>query len=85
MVPHVHFHIIPRAGDVPEIKNRSWTVFGKGQREELDDEDAVQLLERMRREMKREVELLREREGEDAVRILLGDGGEVEMSMKSKL
>ncbi|KAM0803920.1 HIT-like domain-containing protein [Usnea florida] len=34
VVPHVHFHIIPRVGDVPSVQARSWTVFGKGQREE---------------------------------------------------
>ena len=82
VVPHVHFHIIPRPGDVPEIKNRSWTVFGKGQREELDDEDAEELIGRMRRELAREVERVREREGEEAVRVLLGDGGD---SGRSKL
>ncbi len=48
VVPHVHFHIIPRVGDVPEVKARSWTVFGKGQREELDEGDAVVLVRRMR-------------------------------------
>ena len=32
--------IVPRIGDVPEVKARSWTVFGKGQREDLDEEDA---------------------------------------------
>ena len=53
MVPHVHFHIIPRVGDVPEVKARSWTVFGKGQREELDDEEAGALVEGMRDKLRR--------------------------------
>lgn len=75
VVPHVHFHIIPRVGDVPEVKARSWTVFGKGQREELDEDDAVVLVKRMRERLKGEVERVRRREGEEAVRRLFGDGG----------
>ncbi|SLM38179.1 Histidine triad, conserved site [Lasallia pustulata] len=82
VVPHVHFHIIPRPGDVPEIKNRSWTVFGKGQREELDEADAGELVGKMRRELTRQVERVREKEGEEAVKILLGDGAD---SGRSKL
>lgn len=76
VVPHVHFHIIPRPGDVPEIKNRSWTVFGKGQREELDDDDAAALIAKMRKELTSQVERVREKEGEEAVKILLGDGAD---------
>lgn len=71
VVPHVHFHIIPRVGDVPEVKARSWTVFGKGQREELGEEEAGVLVGRMREALGREVE----REGEEGVRLLLGGGG----------
>ena len=74
VVPHVHFHIIPRVGDVPEVKARSWTVFGKGQREELDEEDAQVLVKRMRVRLGREVEMIRRREGKDGVRALLGEG-----------
>lgn len=65
VVPHVHFHIIPRPGDVPNIEHKSWTVFGKGQREELDEEDAEVLVGRMREELGREVVRVREREGVD--------------------
>lgn len=78
VVPHVHFHIIPRVGgvdDVPEVKARSWTVFGKGQREELDEEDAVVLVGRMRERLRGEVERVRRREGEGAVRRLFAGGG----------
>jgi hypothetical protein len=32
VVPHVHFHIIPRPGLTPELRNRSFTMFGRGQR-----------------------------------------------------
>ena len=70
----MHFHIIPRVGDVPEVKARSWTVFGKGQREDLDEEDAVVLVKRMRERLGREVERTRRREGDEGVRALLGEG-----------
>ncbi|KAI9819908.1 MAG: hypothetical protein M1827_006478 [Pycnora praestabilis] len=57
VVPHVHFHIIPRpaTNNVPEIKNKSWTMFGRGQREELDDEVAVVLAKNLRREIAIEI------------------------------
>lgn len=70
----MHFHIIPRVGDVPEVKARSWTVFGKGQREDLDEEDAVVLVKRMRERLGREVERIKWREGDEGVRALLGEG-----------
>ncbi|MCJ1321443.1 hypothetical protein MMC15_006788 [Xylographa vitiligo] len=75
VVPHVHFHIIPRPGDVPEIKNRSWTIFGKGQREELDDEDAEVLINGMRQQLAKEIARVRRREGDDGLRLLLGEQG----------
>ena len=73
VVPHVHYHIIPRVGDVPEVKARSWTVFGKGQREDLDEEDAEMLVKRMRIRLGEEVDRVRQREGEEAVRKLLDE------------
>ena len=81
VVPHVHFHIIPRVSDVPEVKARSWTVFGKGQREDLDEEDAEVLVKRMRVRLGKEVERVRRIEGEEGVRLLFGD----DMHAKSKL
>lgn len=81
VVPHVHFHIIPRVGDVPEVRARSWTVFGKGQREDLDEEDAVVLVKRMRERLGRELERTKRREGDKGVRALLGE----ETMKKSKL
>ncbi|RDA85721.1 hypothetical protein CP532_0736 [Ophiocordyceps camponoti-leonardi (nom. inval.)] len=50
VVPHMHFHLIPR----PEIRAsgrvcESFTMFGKGMREELDDDDAEVLAEALRR------------------------------------
>ncbi|KAL9007776.1 MAG: hypothetical protein Q9180_009582 [Flavoplaca navasiana] len=74
VVPHVHFHIIPRTDDVPEVKARSWTVFGKGQREDLDEDDAQVLLGRIRKSLRREVERVRVEEGEGALKLLLGEG-----------
>jgi len=74
VVPHVHFHVVPRLGDGSEVRARSWTVFGKGQREELDEDDARVLVGRMRGRLGREVERVRRREGDEGVRRLLGDG-----------
>jgi diadenosine tetraphosphate (Ap4A) HIT family hydrolase len=55
VVPHVHFHIIPRPESRPEIKSRSWTMFGRGQRDELDDEEGVRLTGEMRRVLREEI------------------------------
>jgi diadenosine tetraphosphate (Ap4A) HIT family hydrolase len=53
-VPHVHFHIIPRPGLTPELRNRSFTMFGRGQRSELDEEEAVVLAGKLRDEVRKE-------------------------------
>lgn len=50
------FHIIPRPGHVPELKNKSWTMFGRGQREDLDDDEAEDLATRIRLELRKEIE-----------------------------
>ncbi|ROW16623.1 hypothetical protein VPNG_01487 [Cytospora leucostoma] len=68
VVPHMHFHVIPR----PEIRaqgrwSEKFTMFGRGQRSDLDAEDGEQLAERVRREV---VGVLREL-GEDRVRVKL--------------
>jgi diadenosine tetraphosphate (Ap4A) HIT family hydrolase len=57
VVPHVHFHVIPR----PEIRasgrlSESFTMFGRGQREELDDAEAEVLAADVRREVARVLE-----------------------------
>ncbi|KAI2611933.1 HIT-like protein [Hypoxylon sp. NC1633] len=49
VVNHVHYHLIPR----PEIRasgrfRESFTMFGRGVREELDDDEAAVLAERLR-------------------------------------
>lgn len=79
VIPHVHFHIIPRpplnytppdsaipnAGTVsrkyaksriPTGLSASYIQFGRGQRNELDDDDAVVLVEIIRNNIKAELE-----------------------------
>lgn len=55
VVPHVHFHIIPRPETMPEVKNKSWTMFGRGLREELDDEDGERIAAEMRKVLREEI------------------------------
>ncbi|KAG5922113.1 hypothetical protein E4U61_005776 [Claviceps capensis] len=62
VVPHMHYHVIPR----PEIRARgkgheSFTMFGRGQRGDLDEDEAVVLAGRIREEVAR---VMREDEGE---------------------
>jgi len=59
VVPHVHFHIIPRPALTPELRNRSFTMFGRGQRTDLDEADAAVLTDRLRRELAAEIERMR--------------------------
>jgi diadenosine tetraphosphate (Ap4A) HIT family hydrolase len=63
VVPHMHFHIIPR----PEIRasgrfSESFTMFGRGRREELDDDEAVVLAEEFRQSV---AAVMREEEEEE--------------------
>lgn len=49
VVPHMHFHVIPR----PEIREQGrwsdrFTMFGRGQRSDLDEDEAVELAARIR-------------------------------------
>ncbi|KAK9769672.1 putative HIT domain-containing protein [Seiridium cardinale] len=49
VVDHVHYHLIPR----PEIRasgklRESFTMFGRGQREELEDDEAIVLATKIR-------------------------------------
>lgn len=53
VVPHLHFHLIPR----PEIRasgrfSESFTMFGRGVREELDEGEAEALAGKLRGEVK---------------------------------
>ena len=52
-------------------------MFGKGQREDLDDVDAEILLQRMRKALGKEIERVRRREGDGALRGLLGEGSKL--------
>ncbi|KFY08463.1 hypothetical protein V492_06210 [Pseudogymnoascus sp. VKM F-4246] len=54
VVPHVHFHIIPRPALTPELRNKSFTMFGRGQRTDLDEEEAGELVEKLRQELAKE-------------------------------
>ncbi|OJJ49379.1 hypothetical protein ASPZODRAFT_112237, partial [Penicilliopsis zonata CBS 506.65] len=56
-VPHLHFHVIPR----PPLNSDqrlmpSFVMFGRGQRDELDDEEGKTLAAAIREQMVREVE-----------------------------
>ncbi|XRM39617.1 hypothetical protein ABZX51_002967 [Aspergillus tubingensis] len=68
-VPHVHFHVIPRPPDRPaEGKGKahlSYVMFGRGQREDLDDEEGESLAGMLREELAREVERVKREEGLD--------------------
>ncbi|KAL2132900.1 hypothetical protein VTI74DRAFT_3178 [Chaetomium olivicolor] len=49
VVPHMHFHVIPR----PELRDKrserfTATMFGRGQRDDLDEEEGRELAERIR-------------------------------------
>ena len=48
-------------------------MFGKGQREDLDEVDAEILITNMRTALEKEVERVRRNEGEGALRLLLND------------
>jgi diadenosine tetraphosphate (Ap4A) HIT family hydrolase len=56
VVPHVHFHIIPRKESLVKVENRSWTMFGRGGRGDLDDEEGAQIAEKIRAELRSEIE-----------------------------
>lgn len=76
-MPHVHFHIIPRpslastsqyasnSSAALMAKSSSWAMFGRGTREELDDQEGEELARKMREELSREVKRVEETEGVD--------------------
>lgn len=64
VVPHVHFHLIPRyqegrleregrLGKVDVGALKSWKMFGRGQREDLDDEEGAAIAHSLRTELKK--------------------------------
>ncbi len=62
VVPHVHFHIIPRPALTPELRNRSFTMFGRGQRSELDEEEATVLMKDLKDGLVQEIERIQSKE-----------------------
>lgn len=69
VVPHMHYHVIPR----PEIRasgklSESFTMFGRGQRAELDDDEAAALAGDIRREV---ANVLREERGRETTKAKL--------------
>jgi hypothetical protein len=62
VVPHVHFHIIPRPSLTAELRNKSFTMFGRGQRSERDDDEAAALARTLRDELAREMERIQNKE-----------------------
>lgn len=63
VVEHMHFHIIPRPG-LREAERFTSTMFGRGKREDLDEEEGEGLAERVRREVEVVVREEEERESE---------------------
>jgi hypothetical protein len=66
VVPHIHFHLVPRPGSGPDsysskpsFAQQSWLSFGRGRRTELDDDDALVLVQQIRKEVRAEVERIR--------------------------
>lgn len=64
VVPHVHFHLIPRyqegrleregrLGKVDVGALKSWKMFGRGQREDLDEEEGLAMAEHIRSELRK--------------------------------
>jgi len=68
VVPHVHFHYIPRyqdgrkqvgsKGKVDVGMLKSWRMFGRGTREDLNDEEAVELSASIRKALQDEINAL---------------------------
>ncbi|KAI9034959.1 HIT-like protein, partial [Aspergillus affinis] len=77
LVPHVHFHVIPRPATnaPPSGGNVSFVMFGRGQRDELDDEEGEKLAALLREELAKEVGRVRVEEGVDLDLESSGDDG----------
>ena len=66
VVPHVHFHLIPRyqegrrevggKGKVDVGMLKSWKMFGRGAREELADDEGAELAKQLRDALRKEVQ-----------------------------
>ncbi|KAJ5779466.1 Histidine triad (HIT) protein [Penicillium paradoxum] len=75
VVPHVHFHIIPRPA-LGSNQRTSFAMFGRGQREELDDDEGEALAREMRLELVEEVERIQRDEGIDLAQDLIPVGSQ---------
>ncbi|KAJ5892514.1 hypothetical protein N7504_009205 [Penicillium tannophilum] len=64
VVPHVHFHIIPRP-QTEGVHKPGFAMFGRGQRSELDDDEAEELSRAMRAELVQEIKRIHREEGID--------------------
>ncbi|KAF2222989.1 HIT-like domain-containing protein [Elsinoe ampelina] len=70
VVPHVHFHFIPRYPDDRKARTgsgkvdvgmlKSWKMFGRGAREELDDDEGKEVAALIREGLRVEVEKVME-------------------------
>ncbi|KAI9371456.1 HIT-like domain-containing protein [Aspergillus egyptiacus] len=78
VVPHVHFHIVPRPplGAAGTAAKMSFIMFGRGAREDLDDEEGEKLAGLLREAVAREVVRVREVEGVDVEELGEFGGGE---------
>ncbi|GAM88461.1 hypothetical protein ANO11243_064940 [Dothideomycetidae sp. 11243] len=66
VVGHTHFHFIPRYPDDRKARTgdgkvdvgmlKSWRMFGKGRREELDDDEGVEISKLIREYLEKEVQ-----------------------------
>ncbi|KAL4791263.1 HIT-like domain-containing protein [Aspergillus venezuelensis] len=76
VVPHVHFHIVPRPplGAASTGANMSFIMFGRGSREDLDDEEAEKFVAAIREGVAREVVRVKEVEGIDLEAEFSGGG-----------
>ncbi|KAJ5762377.1 uncharacterized protein N7511_005759 [Penicillium nucicola] len=72
VVPHVHFHIIPRPATGANQRS-SFAMFGRGQREELDDDEGEALARELRLELVEEVKRIQRDEGVDLTQGLVLD------------
>lgn len=62
VVPHCHYHLIPRPALTPELRNKSFTMFGRGQRSEIDDDEAADLARKLRDGIAKEMQRIQNRE-----------------------
>lgn len=66
VVPHVHFHVVPRgdSSEVPQGVVKTSVTFTRGRRMDLEDEEGAQMASELRQGLRREVqEYLERKEG----------------------